>query len=137
MPSLLETNKFDCRVSSVLNKNVRSYGKKYMFDQSDETCWNSDSGSPQWLLINFEEECNVSSFEIEFQGGFAGKDCHVEAGSDEKNMSIIEAFRPKDINKLQRFNLKNQIRAKTFKFVFNQSTDFFGRIIIYNLSLYT
>lgn len=35
------------------------------------------------------------------------------------------------------FNLKNSIKAKTFKFVFNESTDFFGRIIIYKLSLYS
>lgn len=52
-------------------------------------------------------------------------------------MTIVEAFYPEDTNKLQRFNLKNQIKAKTFKLVFNQSTDFFGRIIIYNLSLYS
>ncbi|XP_070163874.1 nuclear receptor 2C2-associated protein [Polyergus mexicanus] len=137
MSSLLQGNKFDCRVSSVLNKNIRSYGKKYMFDNSNETCWNSDAGSPQWIIINFEEECNVSSFEIEFQGGFVGKDCHVEAGNDKKAMTIVEVFYPEDANKLQRFNLKNQIKAKTFKFIFNKSTDFFGRIIIYNLSLYS
>ncbi|XP_029156507.1 nuclear receptor 2C2-associated protein [Nylanderia fulva] len=137
MSSLLKENKFNCRVSSVLNKNVQSYGKMYMFDNSNETCWNSDAGSPQWIIINFEEECNISSFEIEFQGGFAGKDCHVEAGNDGKDITIVEAFYPDDTNKVQRFNLKNQIKAKTFKFVFNQSTDLFGRIIIYNLSLYS
>lgn len=94
-------------------------------------------GSPQWIIINFEEECNLSSFEIEFQGGFAGKDCHLEAGSNERDTAVVEAFYPEDTNSLQRFNLINNITAKTLKFVFNQSTDFFGRIIIYNLSLYS
>lgn len=94
-------------------------------------------GSPQWIVINFEEECTVSSFEIEFQGGFAGKDCHIEAGSDGKDTIVMETFYPEDTNRPQRFTLKNQMKAKTFKFVFNQSTDFFGRIIIYNLSLYS
>lgn len=94
-------------------------------------------GSPQWIIINFEEECDVSSFEIEFQGGFVGKDCHVEAGSDEKNMTVVEAFYPEDRNNLQKFMLTDQIKAKCLKFVFNRSTDFFGRIIIYNLSLYS
>lgn len=93
-------------------------------------------GTPQWIVINFEEECNVSSFAIEFQGGFAGKDCYLEAGSNERDI-VVEAFYPEDVNKLQKFKLVNKIKAKTWKFIFNQSTDFFGRIIIYNLSLYS
>lgn len=138
MSSLLTENKnFECRVSSVLNKNVQSYGKMYMFDNCNETCWNSDAGSPQWVFINFEEERSLSSFEVEFQGGFAGKNCHIEANSDNKELTIVESFYPEDTNKLQRFKLENQVRAKSFKFVFNESTDLFGRIIIYNLSLYS
>lgn len=31
-----------CRVSSVLNRNSRQFGKKYLFDEDEETCWNSD-----------------------------------------------------------------------------------------------
>ncbi|CAO2612622.1 Nuclear receptor 2C2-associated protein [Lemmus lemmus] len=30
------------RVSSVLNRNSRQFGKKYLFDEDEETCWNSD-----------------------------------------------------------------------------------------------
>uniref|UniRef100_A0A1D5RLT0 Nuclear receptor 2C2-associated protein n=1 Tax=Mus musculus TaxID=10090 RepID=A0A1D5RLT0_MOUSE len=30
------------RVSSVLNRNSRQFGKKHLFDQDEETCWNSD-----------------------------------------------------------------------------------------------
>lgn len=30
------------RVSSVLNRDVKQYGKKYLFDCNEETCWNSD-----------------------------------------------------------------------------------------------
>ena len=29
-------------VSSTLNKNTKEYGKKHLFDNKDETCWNSD-----------------------------------------------------------------------------------------------
>jgi len=29
-------------VSSVLNKDIKQYGKKYLFDGEDDTCWNSD-----------------------------------------------------------------------------------------------
>lgn len=30
------------RVSSVLNRDCSHYGKKYMFDKNEDTCWNSD-----------------------------------------------------------------------------------------------
>uniref|UniRef100_A0A4X2M8B4 Nuclear receptor 2C2 associated protein n=1 Tax=Vombatus ursinus TaxID=29139 RepID=A0A4X2M8B4_VOMUR len=30
------------RVSSVLNRDVKQFGKKNLFDEQDETCWNSD-----------------------------------------------------------------------------------------------
>ncbi|XP_018348168.1 PREDICTED: nuclear receptor 2C2-associated protein isoform X2 [Trachymyrmex septentrionalis] len=116
MTTLLTENKFECRVSSVLNKNVQSYGKMCMFDNCSETCWNSDAGSPQWVLINFEEECSLSSFEVEFQGGFAGKNCHIEAGNDKKELIVVESFSPEDKNKLQRFNLKNQRSLRYWRF---------------------
>lgn len=137
MTCLLAQNAFECRVSSVLNKNNRSYGKKHIFDNCPETCWNSDAGTPQWITINFEQECSVSAFEIEFQGGFVGKDCHIEAGSNETETVILQPFYPEDRNSLQKFVLKEPHKARCFKFVFNESTDFFGRIIIYKLSLYS
>ena len=30
------------RVSSVLNRDVKQFGKKFMFDGEEDTCWNSD-----------------------------------------------------------------------------------------------
>jgi hypothetical protein len=33
---------FFTRVSSVLNRDVKQFGKKCMFDEDVETCWNSD-----------------------------------------------------------------------------------------------
>ena len=135
MTCLLAQRKFECRVSSVSNKDNRSYGKKYMFDNCPDTCWNSDAGTPQWIIINFEEKCEVSSFEIQFQGGFVGKDCRVEVG--DKGTEFLEPFYPEDNNTVQKFNLREPKEAKHFKFVFGDSTDFFGRIIIYKLSLYS
>lgn len=29
-------------VSSVLNRDAKQYGKKFLFDENDDTCWNSD-----------------------------------------------------------------------------------------------
>ena len=33
---------FLLRVSSVLNRDSSQYGKKFMFDKNEDTCWNSD-----------------------------------------------------------------------------------------------
>lgn len=37
------------RVSSVLNRDTKQYGKQYLFDGNEETCWNS--GQVQWVLM--------------------------------------------------------------------------------------
>lgn len=50
------------RVSSVLNKDTKTYGKKFLFDGADDTCWNSDEGNTQWIILNFE--CNVSVSQV-------------------------------------------------------------------------
>ncbi|MGH0192208.1 UNVERIFIED_CONTAM: hypothetical protein FKN15_005316 [Acipenser sinensis] len=36
-------------VSSVLNRDVKQFGKKHMFDSNEETCWNSDQASVKLL----------------------------------------------------------------------------------------
>ncbi|XP_012265897.2 nuclear receptor 2C2-associated protein [Athalia rosae] len=137
MTCLFKQHKWNSRVSSVLNKDVKTFGKKYLFDDCDETCWNSDQGSPQWIMVDFENEIELGSFEIQFQGGFVGKDCVIETGQDYRSLQPAEPFYPEDINPLQKFILNNKIRAKTFKLVFGNSTDFFGRIIVYKLSFYS
>lgn len=40
------------RVSSVLNRNTRQFGKKHLFDQDEETCWNSDQVSSSTPYVN-------------------------------------------------------------------------------------
>lgn len=39
---LLFTSSLFSRVSSVLNRDSSQYGKKFMFDKHEDTCWNSD-----------------------------------------------------------------------------------------------
>ncbi|XP_011503583.1 PREDICTED: nuclear receptor 2C2-associated protein, partial [Ceratosolen solmsi marchali] len=123
------------RVSSVLNKNGKIYGKQFMFDKNDETCWNSDCGSPQWIVLNYYKEINLTSLEIQFQGGFAGLKCQIQAGSNLKNLNYFQDIFPENSNSIQLFKLISVIKAKIFKLVFQNSTDFFGRIIIYKLLL--
>lgn len=44
--NILENSKdFKCIVSSVLNKDPKQYGKKYMFDHKEDTSWSSSQVS--------------------------------------------------------------------------------------------
>ncbi|NXU92421.1 NR2CA protein, partial [Xiphorhynchus elegans] len=67
-----------CRVSSVLNRDVKQFGKKHMFDTSEETCWNSDQGTCQWVTLDFPRPVKVSQLHIQFQGGFSSRLCTLE-----------------------------------------------------------
>ncbi|XP_021919186.1 nuclear receptor 2C2-associated protein isoform X2 [Zootermopsis nevadensis] len=135
MTSVLKEGTFDYRVSSVLNRDVKQFGKKHLFDDDEETCWNSDQGSPQWIDLNLHKKQTINTFHIQFQGGFVGRDCHLEAGFEDGSLEIVEHFYPEDINSLQIFKLKKPISAKHLRFVFKGSTDFFGRIVIYKLEI--
>ncbi|KAJ2854853.1 hypothetical protein FB639_006306, partial [Coemansia asiatica] len=62
------------KASSVLNKDTASYGRNNLFDGSAETCWNSEQGLPQYVMVEFAPAVKISNIYIQFQGGFAGKD---------------------------------------------------------------
>ncbi|CAB0037004.1 unnamed protein product [Trichogramma brassicae] len=130
-------DKFTCRVSSTLDRNVSEYGKKYMFDDDNERCWQSDKGKSQSVIITFNEEVEVSLIKIQFQGGFAAEKAHIEAGPDVNNLTFVQDIYPEDVNSLQEFKLDHLVKATVFKIIFEDTTDFFGRIVIYSLNLYS
>jgi hypothetical protein len=115
-------------VSSVLGGDSKQYGKQNMFNNDDETCWNSSQGSPQSILIEFKEVVSISGVKIVFQGGFVGKSC-LFVSDDGKQVS----FYPKDNNEPQTFEIATS--TQKLKIVFTESTDFFGRITIYSLDV--
>lgn len=90
-----------------------------------------------------------SRIAIKFQGGFVGSECKLTLeGGDGKN-KIHTVFYPDDINDTQIFPLINGQNESTtnestipescditkVRLVFERSSDFFGRIIIYNLEM--
>ncbi|KAJ6664348.1 hypothetical protein lerEdw1_008567 [Lerista edwardsae] len=99
------------RVSSVLNREVKQFGKKYMFDGNEETCWNSDQGSIQWLMLEFPQTVKISQIQIQFQGGFGSRKCALQGKQSPETI----------LDKL--------------KISFENSTDFFGRIIVYRFEV--
>ncbi|KAG0266669.1 Nuclear receptor 2C2-associated protein [Mortierella polycephala] len=100
MTSLLNA---DCRikVSSVLNRETTLYGKQFLTDDSEETCWNSESGTPQFIVVDFGRKVQVESIQFMFQGGFVGKTCQLLAWTDDGEFVEMMRFYPEDINPLQ------------------------------------
>ena len=141
MTDILENNTddFDIKVSTVLNRQVTEYGKLFMFDGREDTCWNSDQGSPQWIRISFDSKKCISRLQLMFQGGFAGKTCWIEVSKADgcEEYEKLQDIYPEDTNKLQKFEMStSSVPCKAFKIVFADSTDFFGRITIYQMKLY-
>lgn len=120
------------RVSSVLNRNSRQFGKKHLFDQDEETCWNSDQGPCQWVSLEFPQRVQITQLQVQFQGGFSSRHSRLEGSRDGEPLSKIVDFYPEDTNALQTFSIPT-MEVDRLKLTFEDTTDFFGRVVIYHL----
>ncbi|NWS44781.1 NR2CA protein, partial [Probosciger aterrimus] len=130
------------RVSSVLNRDVKHFGKNHMFDASEETCWNSDQGTCQWVTLDFPRSVKISQLHIQFQGGFSSRLCTLEGCRAGEELERISTLYPEDSNAMQisfaglraGFQVEEMVLDK-LKITFENSTDFFGRIVVYHLGV--
>lgn len=120
------------RVSSVLNRNSRQFGKKHLFDQDEETCWNSDQGLSQWVSLEFPQCVQITQLQVQFQGGFSSRHSRLEGSRGREALSQIVDFYPEDTNALQTFSIPC-VEVDRLKLTFENTTDFFGRVVIYHL----
>ncbi|NXX24679.1 NR2CA protein, partial [Nicator chloris] len=90
-----------CRVSSVLNRDVKQFGKQHLFDGSEETCWNSDQGTSQWVTLDFPRPVKVSQLHIQFQGGFSSRLCTLEGCRTGEELVKISELYPQDSHAMQ------------------------------------
>ncbi|KAF8167493.1 hypothetical protein B0H34DRAFT_19325 [Crassisporium funariophilum] len=131
------------QVSSTLEKST---GKKNLIDNSPETCWTSQQGLPQFVQFRFTKRVMPKRLSIIFQGGFVGTRCAVciPMSSDEaakKDWQALTYIYPEDVNRRQVFELEctkpDLIDGGVtgVKLVFEESSDFFGRITVYDLRL--
>ncbi|KAJ7204369.1 hypothetical protein GGX14DRAFT_460205 [Mycena pura] len=149
--SLLLTPDTPIKVSSTLDKSV---GKKHLVDNNPETCWTSQQGLPQYVQIAFPD-CRVvpESVHLTFQGGFVGTRCAVKvprlaaSAGDGDNWQLVTRIFPEDVNRRQEFSLLNSSTESgagatlddgidKVRLEFEESSDFFGRITLYDLKLY-
>uniref|UniRef100_U3K0R4 Nuclear receptor 2C2 associated protein n=1 Tax=Ficedula albicollis TaxID=59894 RepID=U3K0R4_FICAL len=89
------------RVSSVLNRDVKQFGKQHLFDGSEETCWNSDQGTSQWVTLDFPRPVKVSQLHIQFQGGFSSQLCTLEGCRAGEELVKISELYPQDNHAMQ------------------------------------
>ncbi|KAG2746266.1 hypothetical protein P692DRAFT_20782291 [Suillus brevipes Sb2] len=138
--SLISTNPQDVKVSSTLDKST---GKKHLTDNNPETCWTSRQGSGQYVQLTFEKLALPKHISITFQGGFVGTKCRVEVAesSDRPEWRTWTYIHPEDANRRQSFDLitcRDGLPGEgiqSMKLVFEESSDFYGRITIYELKI--
>ncbi|KIM88804.1 hypothetical protein PILCRDRAFT_813787 [Piloderma croceum F 1598] len=141
----LITSETKIKVSSTLDK---SSGKKYLVDGSPETCWTSQQGIPQHIQLGFPSPVVPRRIVLTFQGGFVGTRCSVDVranknAGDNMEWHTLTHIYPEDVNRQQSFELKPDGVAQRWaengveniKLVFEESSDFFGRITVYDLKV--
>ncbi|CAA7268042.1 unnamed protein product [Cyclocybe aegerita] len=135
------------KVSSTLEK---ANGKRNLIDGSPETCWTSQQsfrniqGLPQFIQLGFTNRVIPKRVSITFQGGFVGTRCAICIPTDESGKKDWRPFTtifPEDVNRRQMFELvPSQPDLLTegviaLKLVFEESSDFFGRITVYDVAV--
>ena len=126
------------RVSSVLRRNVREFGPKHLFDGLEDTCWNSDQGSPQSIELVFPHAITVTSVLLRFQGGFVGQGGEFYGARGNAETLVWErlgSFEPEDVSSVQRFPVEGGAELVGLRLVFARSSDLYGRVTAYELDV--
>lgn len=128
-------NTVSSRVSSVFGKDTRSYGKQFLLDGNEETCWHSDGSAPHWIQVTFKRAAQLNSISFMFQGGFAPKTIRINVQRDKQWLDLPCVFYPENSNRWQHFECpsNDQVVGETYRLIFEESTDFYGRIVVYGL----
>jgi hypothetical protein len=137
----------DCRASSVLQKNTKVNGPKNALDcENTSSSWNSEgsssSGAPQasTFILEFAKAIEPCEIRIQFQAGFAAEEINVhlhDANGKWKPMVELEADDHYDIQSISLLeDAHNSGPTKALKLVFEEPTDFYGRITIYQLQVW-
>jgi len=132
-----------------------SLGKSCLVDGNPETCWTSQQaritslsaatpntsshhtqGLPQYIQLVFSSSVIPRRISLTFQGGFVGTACVVTTRSQgATNWQELTRIYPEDVNRAQVFDLIAGEPVKSIKLIFEESSDFFGRITVYNLMI--
>lgn len=102
---------------------------------------NGIKGLPQFIHITFSDPVVPKILQVTFQGGFVGKCCRLSTLAavlvDEKGAALSElaTVYPEDVNRKQTFKLPETEPIIQMRLSFEESSDFFGRITVYDLQI--
>lgn len=107
-------------------------------------------GTPQFIQLSFPSLVIPKRISLTFQGGFTGRHCTIltqpPTSAPDKNASAgwntLTRIYPEDVNRAQVFDLEADGEGvsvkegtRELKIVFEESSDFFGRITVYDLRI--
>jgi len=154
------------RASSTWNRDTRRFGPQNALDGTSDSSWNSGPSASaseddesslfaQYYEIHFHRSVRVHEIRVQFQGGFVGLDCTVykrrrreddtddDIGDDEKWEEMEELYMdPMDTTDVQSFHPSDDMNSPSNPMVtairieFGKSTDFYGRIVLYNIEVW-
>lgn len=109
--------------------------------EDGSSCWYSegvgdDENVTQSYTITFPRQVAPKEVRIQFQAGFSAEECQVHIRSSQSTWEMLEEIEPSDTHELQIFPLSNSKAADAMKIVFDECTDFYGRIMVYRLGIY-
>jgi hypothetical protein len=88
-------------------------------------------------MLDLERPVKIETVSFTFQGGFVGTECQVFFYNSEKGWVQVQTWYPQDVNSKQVFSTQSidQMQTSRLKLLFNQSSDFYGRITVYSLDV--
>lgn len=110
--------------------------------ENPTTCWNSD-GSPSGkqsshYTLDFGRLVEPTELRIQFQAGFIGEELRVfwQDGSTWNPLIEVEADDDHDVQIFSLLETGYSIRTRALKLVFDECTDFYGRVTVYQLQIW-
>ena len=130
-----------CRASSVLQKNTKLYGPMNVLDLESTTSWNSEGTSHQdeahhWFKMDFHRRVRPTECHLQFQAGFVAETCRIEVYRDDDDEWVeLTEVELEDVHETQSFALDLEQPCSALRWTFEDFTDFYGRIIVYQLQV--
>jgi hypothetical protein len=130
----------------VLQKNAKLYGPAHALDtENSSSCWNSEGnqGDTHWLSIDFGRPVRIQQVKLMYQAGFAAESCLLQVlptDGSPSNWETAQELEFEDTYELQTESTTesdtNGLTTKAIKLVFQDFTDFYGRVTIYRLEIW-
>ena len=131
------------RASSILQRNPKVYGPANAL-REDSSCWNSegnnDDDDSHWFRLDFKRRVQPTTAALQFQAGFCvagGRLEYQTAGDDDAwHTALDDDVEWQDDHALQTVALRPDICCTSLRFVLEDCTDFYGRVILYQVKVW-